>query len=74
MNDIKQPARILVTGATGYVGGRLWRKLEGEGVHVRCMARDPLSLTDKVGATTEVVQADIFSVPSLEAALEGTFA
>jgi uncharacterized protein YbjT (DUF2867 family) len=71
MNAIKQPARILVTGATGYVGGRLWRKLEGEGVHVRCMARDPLSLTDKVGATTEVVQADIFSVPSLEAALEG---
>ena len=66
-----EQARILVTGATGYVGGRLWRKLEEAGMPIRCMARDPLSLTDKVGASTEVVQADIFSVSDLEAALKG---
>jgi len=71
MTSQGERARVLVTGATGYVGGRLWRKLEEGGVHVRCMARDPLSLADKVGETTEVVRADIFSVSSLEAALEG---
>ena len=71
MTSQGERARVLVTGATGYVGGRLWRKLEEGGVHVRCMARDPLSLADKVGGTTEVVRADIFSVSSLEAALEG---
>ena len=71
MTSQGERARVLVTGATGYVGGRLWRKLEEGGVHVRCMARDPLSLADKVGETTEVVRADIFSVSSLEAAVEG---
>ena len=71
MTSQGERARVLVTGATGYVGGRLWRKLEEGGVHVRCMARDPLSLADKVGETTEVVRSDILSVSSLEAALEG---
>ena len=71
MTSQRERGRVLVTGATGYVGGRLWRKLEEGGVHVRCMARDPLSLADKVGETTEVVRSDILSVSSLEAALEG---
>ena len=71
MTAQEEQARILVTGATGYVGGRLWRKLEEAELPIRCMARDPLSLTDKVGASTEVVQADIFSVSDLEAALKG---
>ena len=71
MTSQRDRASVLVTGATGYVGGRLWRKLQEAGVHVRCMARDPLSLAYKVSDTTEVVRADIFSVSSLEAALEG---
>jgi uncharacterized protein YbjT (DUF2867 family) len=71
MTSQRDRASVLVTGATGYVGGRLWRKLQEAGVHVRCMARDPLSLAYKVDDTTEVVRADIFSVSSLEAALEG---
>ena len=32
--------RVLVTGATGYVGGRLLRKLEESGRAVRCMVRN----------------------------------
>ncbi|KAB2958424.1 MAG: NAD(P)H-binding protein, partial [Thermoanaerobaculia bacterium] len=35
------PLRILVTGATGYVGGRLVPRLLAAGHAVRCLARDP---------------------------------
>ena len=32
--------RILVTGATGFIGGRLARRLIADGYHVRCLVRD----------------------------------
>ena len=34
-------ASILLTGATGYIGGRLLRRLEEGGHAVRCLARQP---------------------------------
>ena len=37
-------ASILLTGATGYVGGRLLRSLEEGGRRVRCLAREPREL------------------------------
>ncbi|MDD5559980.1 NAD-dependent epimerase/dehydratase family protein [Candidatus Methylomirabilis sp.] len=30
---------VLVTGVTGYVGGRLWRRIEADGRGVRCLGR-----------------------------------
>ncbi len=36
----KSPIRVLVTGATGYVGGRLVKRLLGQGFTVRCLVRD----------------------------------
>lgn len=62
---------VLVTGATGYVGGRLWRLLEGQGRPVRCLARRPDQLMSRVGATTEVVSGDVLQADSLDAALTG---
>jgi uncharacterized protein YbjT (DUF2867 family) len=62
---------ILVTGATGYVGGRLWRRLEANGKRVRCMVRRQSVLASRVGPTTEVVEADVLKPETLEAAFQG---
>jgi uncharacterized protein YbjT (DUF2867 family) len=56
----------LVTGATGYVGGRLLRRLAQEGRPVRALARRPELLTD-----VEVVRGDLLTGSGLEEALEG---
>jgi len=62
---------ILVTGATGYVGGRLWRVLEADGRRVRCLARRETGLAARVGEGTEVVTGDVLDADSLGAAVEG---
>lgn len=62
---------ILLTGATGYVGGRLLRVMEEKGWSVRCMARDPARLASRVGPRTEIVAGDVLDPASLEAALAG---
>ncbi|MGB5525522.1 MAG: SDR family oxidoreductase [Gemmatimonadota bacterium] len=61
----------LLTGATGYVGGRLLEALEAEGVRLRCMARRPDYLRSRVAETTEVVQGDVFDRDSLVQAMRG---
>ncbi len=62
---------LLLTGATGYVGGRLLRALEGGGWRVRCLARRPEYLAPRVAAGTGVVQGDCLDPATLRAALEG---
>ena len=61
--------RILVTGASGYLGGRLTKALEKTGYRVRCMARRPDLLLERVGRETEVVHGDVLEPESLDAAL-----
>lgn len=65
------PARIFLTGATGYVGGRLLKLLERERHSVRCLARRPESLAHKVGPSTEVVAGDVLDRASLDEAMRG---
>lgn len=62
---------ILLTGATGYVGGRLLKQLEDDGHRLRCIARYPENLVAKVASTTEVVQGDVLDKASLMVAMEG---
>jgi uncharacterized protein YbjT (DUF2867 family) len=62
---------IALTGATGYVGGRLLRRLVEGGRRVRCLARRPEHLAGRVDAGTEVVHADVLDAATLPAALEG---
>ena len=66
-----QPQLILLTGATGYVGGRLLRRLEEQGCRVRCLARRPEFLQARVGPQTEVARGDVLDVASLKPAMEG---
>lgn len=63
-------ATVLLTGATGYIGGRLLRRLEDGGHNVRCLARHPEKVTVRK-PTTEVVPGDCLDEPSLGAALAG---
>lgn len=63
--------RILLTGATGYVGGRLLSLLQQQGISVRCITRRPDALKYRVNSTTEVVQGDVIDPQSLQPAFEG---
>src|SRR5215217_4002686 len=59
----------LVTGATGYVGGRLTRRLAREGRPVRALVRDAGRLEPLQGV--EPVVADLLAGSGLERAVEG---
>jgi uncharacterized protein YbjT (DUF2867 family) len=59
----------LVTGATGYVGGRLIERLAREGRGLRALARDPSGLDHVEGV--EPVAGDLLRDTGLEAALDG---
>jgi uncharacterized protein YbjT (DUF2867 family) len=68
--SVDQPT-ILVTGGSGYVGGRLIPLLERRGVKLRCLARNPDKLRSQVQATSEVVQGDVLDPLSLDRTLPG---
>jgi len=67
--DASGTSRILLTGATGYVGGRLLGALEEKGFRVRCLVRQPEFLRPRVAASTEVVRGDVLDRPGLSLAL-----
>ena len=65
------PGITLLTGASGYVGGRLLPLLVEDGCRVRCLARQPENLLPRVPAGVEVVPGDVLDAASLPAALRG---
>ncbi len=62
---------ILLTGATGYIGGRLLPALLEKGYKVRCLARRPEQLQGRAQGQYEVVAADLADADSLGPALAG---
>lgn len=60
---------ILLTGANGYIGGRLLPLLEARPSRIRCLARRPDYLKQRVGPETEVVYGDLLDFTSLEKAM-----
>lgn len=61
--------RVLVTGATGYIGGRLAPLLHARGYRVRAMARRQAALSGRFSAGIETCGGDVLDRESLVAAL-----
>ncbi len=63
---------ILLTGATGYIGGRLAPLLVATGHRVRCLTRSPEKLADVSWADgVEVVAGDVLDAGDVRRAAEG---
>ncbi len=62
---------ILLTGGTGYVGGRLIPLLEKQGVMLRCLARTPEKMRSRVQPSTEIVLGNVLEPASLDQAMQG---
>ena len=65
--------RALVTGATGFIGGQLARRLLDDGFEVRCLVRDRDSepAAALAGAKCEIAVADLTGSAGLAEALDG---
>ena len=63
--------RILVTGATGYIGGRLVPELFARGYKVRVMVRSASPVYNERWPGAEVVVADALEYDSLKKAMDG---
>ncbi len=62
---------VLLTGASGYVGGRLLPLMEQQPVTLRCLARSPDTVQPRVRESTQVVRGDVLDPSSLTAAMQG---
>jgi len=66
-----KPMRVLVTGATGYIGGRLVPRLLAKGHLVRCLVRNPSRLAGYSWPGVEIVPGDIGEPDAPGQALQG---
>ena len=62
---------ILITGATGFIGGRLARAMVQSGADVRCLVRDASRAGGLRTAGCEVIEGDVTDAKSLEGLGEG---
>ncbi len=62
---------ILLTGASGYVGGRLLKVMEEQGRRLRCLSRRPEFLRSRAAATTEITAGDVLAPDTLRRAMAG---
>jgi uncharacterized protein YbjT (DUF2867 family) len=62
---------ILLTGATGYVGGRLLHRLVQQGCRVRCLTRRPEVLAKLAPRDVEIAAGDLLELESLTVAMAG---
>jgi predicted dehydrogenase/nucleoside-diphosphate-sugar epimerase len=66
------PRRVLVTGATGFIGGRVAERLQlGEGWQVRALVHNPSRAARLARLPVEMVQGDLKSPADMARAVEG---
>ena len=63
--------KILVTGASGYIGRQLAERLLEDGHEVTCMVRDSVRANLPSGERCRIVEADVLHAETLAAAVEG---
>jgi uncharacterized protein YbjT (DUF2867 family) len=62
---------VLLTGATGYIGGRLLRRLLAEDRPARCLTRRPAVLATRGAAAAQIIEGDLLDPGSLAVAMVG---
>jgi uncharacterized protein YbjT (DUF2867 family) len=75
--DAAEPSTVFVTGATGYIGGRLAPRLVERGYRVRCLARNAGKLRARPWAGhkhVEIVEGDAADEDRLSTAMRGCLA
>jgi dihydroflavonol-4-reductase len=63
--------KVLVTGATGFIGGNLTRELLRQGYQVKALVRRDSDLRHLEGLKLGIIEGDLLDKPSLEKALDG---
>lgn len=63
--------RVLLTGATGFVGGHVLQALLEQGAEVRCLVRESSPRRNLEGLTVELAEGDLRDAGSLRRAVEG---
>lgn len=66
---VRSGSRVLLTGASGYIGGRLLPALIARGHEVRCLARQSSFLASRLPPGVEVVEGDVRDPRAMAAAL-----
>ena len=71
--ELTSDDRVLILGATGFIGKRLVKELAAEKIKMRILARTPSRAEGIVpeGADAEIVQGDVTKKESMEDALKG---
>ncbi len=70
-DPLSNVGKILVTGASGYIGGRLVPELLARGYDVRVMVRGNPEAYKSLWPEMDVVEADAMNIDQLKTALEG---
>lgn len=68
---MQESETVLVTGATGFIGGALARKLTDLGRPLRVLVRDRSRLPEAIGGSADIVEGDITDEDAAARATEG---
>src|SRR5947209_9111293 len=71
LRTMAEPRSAFVTGGSGFIGGRLIRRLVGDGWRVRALARSDGSATAVEAAGAEAVRGELDEVEAMRAGAEG---